>query len=114
MIARTNPLKLNPLQLKTLAILQALAREPGFADPPDAEGLVRIRAYPVAHGDHVHIGRLIVRAKDATGLFNPNVLNVLARRGLITPGPSFEPVLTPAGLAYETGISEDILHESGH
>lgn len=33
MPTRTNPLKLNPLQLKTLAILQALAREPGFADP---------------------------------------------------------------------------------
>lgn len=114
MPAPTNPLKLNPLQLKTLAILQALAREPAFADPPDAEGTVRIRALPHAHGDHFHIGAAVVLAKDATGLSNHNVYNVLARKGLILAGPAGEPVLTPAGLAYETGIARQILHRSGH
>lgn len=114
MPAPTNPLKLNPLQLKTLAILQALAKEPAFADPPDAEGTVRIRALPHAHGDHFHIGAAVVLAKDATGLSNHNVYNVLARKGLILAGPAGEPVLTPAGLAYETGIARQILHRSGH
>ncbi len=109
-----NPLKLNPLQLKTLAILQALAKEPAFADPPDSEGTVRIRALPHAHGDHFHIGTAVVLARDATGLSNHNVYNVLARKGLILAGPAGEPVLTPAGLAYETGIAREILHRSGH
>lgn len=114
MPTRANPLKLNPLQLKTLAILQALAREPAFADPPDAEGTVRIRALPHAHGDHFHIGSAVVLARDATGLSNPNVYNVLARKGLILAGPAGQPVLTPAGLAYETGIADEILHRSSH
>ncbi|BCX19288.1 MAG: hypothetical protein KatS3mg117_2970 [Geminicoccaceae bacterium] len=114
MPTRANPLKLNPLQLKTLAILQALAREPAFADPPDAEGTVRIRALPHAHGDHFHIGSAVVLARDATGLANPNVYNVLARKGLILAGPAGQPVLTPAGLAYETGIADEILHKSSH
>ena len=109
-----NPLKLNPLQLKTLAILKALAKEPAFADPPDAQGTVRIRVLPHAHGDHFHIGRTVVLARDATGLANPNVYNVLARKGLLLAGPAGEPVLTPAGLAYETGIASQILHESRH
>ncbi|MCS6778213.1 MAG: hypothetical protein NZ555_00730 [Geminicoccaceae bacterium] len=114
MPSRTNPLKLNPLQLKTLALLQALAKEPAFADPPDSEGTVRIRALPNAHGDHFHIGRAVVLARDATGLSNPNVYNVLARKGLILAGPAGEPILTAAGLAYETGIAEQILHASPH
>lgn len=114
MPTRANPLKLNPLQLKTLAILQALAREPAFADPPDAEGTVRIRALPYAHGDHFHIGSAVVLARDATGLANPNVYNVLARKGLILAGPAGQPVLTPAGLAYDTGIADEILHKSSH
>lgn len=114
MPAPTNPLKLNPLQLKTLALLQALAKEPAFADPPDSDGTVRIRALPHAHGDHFHIGRAVVLARDATGLSNPNVFNVLARKGLLLPGPAGEPVLTPAGLAYETGVAEQILHASPH
>jgi ribosomal protein S19E (S16A) len=108
-----NPLKLNPLQLKTLAILQALAKEPAFADPPDAEGTVRIRALPHAHGDHFHIGSAVVLAADATGLANPHVYNVLARKGLILAGPAGEPVLTPEGLAYATGIAHQIFHEAG-
>lgn len=111
---RANPMRLNPLQLKTLAILQALARESAFADPPDGEGTVRIRALPHPHGDHLHIGQVVVLARDATGLANPNVYNVLARKGLILAGPAGEPVLTPAGLGYETGIAHEILHTSGH
>jgi hypothetical protein len=109
-----NPQKLNPLQLKTLAILQALAEEPAFADPPDGEGTVRIRALPHAHGDHFHIGGRVVLARDATGLANPNVYNVLARKGLILAGPAGEPVLTAAGRTYATGVAAAVLHTTGH
>jgi hypothetical protein len=44
---RANPSRLNALQLKTLAILQALARERGFAHPPDADGTVLIHTLPM-------------------------------------------------------------------
>ncbi len=114
MPASVNPLELNPLQLETLAILQALAKEPAFADPPDSEGTIRIRALPHAHGDHFHIGAAVVLARDATGLSNPNAYNVLARKGLILAGPAGEPVLASAGLAYETGIARRVLHHSSH
>ncbi|HET6520730.1 MAG TPA: hypothetical protein VFG47_13060 [Geminicoccaceae bacterium] len=106
---RSNPKRLNPLQLRTLAILQALARERAFADPPDRDGAVVIRTLPHAHGDHFHIGPAVVSARDATGLGNPNVLSALARKGLLRGGPAGPPVLTAEGLAYETGIAAEIL-----
>ena len=114
MAERPNPLKLNPLQAKTLTLLQELAREPRFADPPDAEGSVRLRYLPEPHGDHFHIGAAVVRSSDATGLANPSVYGALARKGLIQPGPRGMPMLTAAGLAYDTGLAGRILHRSDH
>ena len=111
---RANPSKLNALQLKTLAILQALAGERNFAHPPDGDGTVLIHTLPYAHGDHFHIGRAVVLARDATGLANPNVMNALVRKGLLLGGPAGMPILTSAGLGYETGIAETILHGAGH
>ena len=35
---RPNPKKLNALQLRTLAILQAIARRPDLAGPPEQDG----------------------------------------------------------------------------
>ena len=109
-MTRPNPKKLNALQLKTLAILQALARERAFADPPDEDGTVLIHSPPHAHGDHFHIGPAVVRARDATGLANPNVMNALARKGLLLGGPAGQPILTAEGLAYDTGLADAILH----
>ena len=43
MADRPNPLKLNPLQAKTLALLQELARQPRYANPPDADGAIMVR-----------------------------------------------------------------------
>ena len=63
---RSNPKRLNPLQLRTLALLQALAREQAFADLPDSDGAVAIHALPHAHGYHVHIGPAVVSARDAS------------------------------------------------
>jgi hypothetical protein len=113
MPARANPLKLNPLQLRTLAILQELARSPAAA-PPDADGMVLIRGLPAPHGDHFHVGQAVVMAKDATGLANAAVFGALIRKGLVLAGPAGMPILTPDGLAYDTGIADQVLHRSSH
>jgi hypothetical protein len=111
---RPNPLKLNPLQARTLAILQALARLPDFAAPAEADGAVPLRHLPEPHGDHFHVGAAVVRSRDATGLFNPAVYGALARKGLIRSGPNGTPMLTAAGLAYDTGLDRQILHRPDH
>jgi hypothetical protein len=111
--ARPNPSRLN-LQLKTLTVLQALAQEAAFADPPDAQGNVRIHSLPHAHGNHVHLGGAVVALRDMTGLGNRAVHNALARKGLLTGGQDGAYTLTGAGLAYETGIADRILHHGDH
>jgi hypothetical protein len=111
---RPNPKKLNPLQLRTLALLQALARERAFANPPEPDGTVSIHTLPQAHGDHFHVGPAVVSMRDATGLGNPSVLNALARKGLLLAGRNGLPVLTTEGLAYHTGIAAEILHGGDH
>lgn len=112
--ARANPLKLNPLQLKTLAILQALARVPNAAEPPDAEGRIALRYLPQPHGDHFHVGHATVATRDAAGLSNPAVFGALARKSLVLQAPNGAPLLTPEGLAYVTGVEKQILHGSDH
>ena len=111
---RPNPKKLNPLQLRTLTLLQALARERAFADPPQPDGAVSIHTLPQAHGDHFHVGPAVVSVRNATGLGNPSVLNALARKGFLLAGRSGLPVLTAEGLAYNTGIAAEILHGDDH
>lgn len=111
---RANPLKLNPLQAKTLAILQEVARAPGMAGEPDADGAVPLLGLPRPHGDHFHVGGAVVRSRDATGLANPAVYGALARKGLVRPGPDGLPALTPSGLAYDTGLAAEILHRADH
>lgn len=111
---RPNPLKLNPLQLKTLALLQLLAEDESFASPPDEAGAVLIHTLPRPHGNHFHIGAGVVMSKDATGLFNPAVYGALSRKGLVQAGPGGMPVLLPAGRTYDTGVRRDIVHGSDH
>lgn len=111
---RPNPKKLNPLQLKTLVILQAMAREDRFADPAGEDGARALRGLPHAHGDHFHVGRAVVSGRDATGLSNPSVMNALTRKGLVRPGPGGLPVVTAEGIAYETGIASQVLHTTDH
>jgi hypothetical protein len=53
-------------------------------------------------------------ARDANGLANPAAWVALERKGLIKSEFPAAAVLTPAGLAYETGLAETILHRSGH
>jgi ribosomal protein S19E (S16A) len=111
---RVNPLKLNALQLKTLALLQALAELPELAAPADADGGVALRGLPNPHGDHFHIGDAVVHTSDATGLFNPSVYGALARKGLVRQTPDGRPVLTAPGREYPTGIAGSILHRADH
>ena len=51
MAPRKNPLKLNKLQLRTLALAQVLARDSGRLD--EASGEVTLSSLPHPHGDHV-------------------------------------------------------------
>ena len=110
---KRNPLGLNPLQLRTLTLLQALAALPD-AQPGEAEGSVRLTTLPDPHGDHFHLGDAIVAAKDATGLRNPAVWAALERKGLVETQFPQSATLLAAGRDYDTGLKDAILHRSSH
>ncbi len=110
---RNNPLKLNPLQLRTLTLLQAIARIPGAATAA-GNGEMAIAQLPQAHGDHFHLGDAVVAGKDATGLYNEAVWNALTRKGLARAEWPRQIVLTKEGLGYDTGDSKEILRTSSH
>jgi hypothetical protein len=113
MLPKANPAKLNPLQLRTLTLLQAIARLPD-ASKAQEDGHVAITAFPHAHGDHFHLGDATVAARDATGLENEMVWNALNRKGMIRAEWPNSIALTPAGVAYDTGLDDEILHRGGH
>src|SRR5207253_10420710 len=114
MPAKRNPLNLNPLQLKTLTLLQELARIAGQPAPDgEADGIV-LTQLPNPHGDHFHIGEAVVAARDATGLHNPAVWAALERKGLIRPRLPQAVILTTLGQEYDTGMRDTILHRAEH
>lgn len=111
---KNNPKKLNPLQLKTLTLLQELGRDPQTAMIDSLTGDATISQFPHAHGNHFHLGPYVVSAADATGLSNEAVWKALERKGLAR---SFFPTaitLNQEGMEYETGLREQILHGSDH
>jgi LmbE family N-acetylglucosaminyl deacetylase len=110
---KRNPLSLNPLQLKTLTLLQALALLPD-ARPGETEDSVLLTSLPDPHGDHFHLGDAVVAAKDATGLRNPAVWAALERKGLVATQFPQSATLLAAGRDYDTGLKDAILHRSGH
>ena len=112
MTSKPNPLKLNALQAKTLAILQELAQNgPDAPNHPGGKGTGMI---PSPHGNHFHVGRKVVMTRDATGLSNEAVWAALERKKLIAGFfPTFA-VVTAEGLAYDTGVAHEILHGSDH
>jgi hypothetical protein len=114
MAPKQNPLKLNPLQLRTLTLLQALARLPSAAQGGPGPGEVTVVRFPQAHGDHFHLGDAVVAGKDATGLYNEKVWNALERKGLARAQWPNQMTLTPAGLAYVTGLEGEVLHQAQH
>jgi hypothetical protein len=111
---KTNPLKLNPLQLRTLTLLQALARFQDTAAQGPGPGEITVHRFPDAHGNHFHMGDAIVDAGDATGLYNEAVWNALTRKGLARADWPRAIVLTPDGLEYDTGLADTIFKRSSH
>ena len=114
MPSKRNPLNLNPLQLKTLTLLQELGRVAGKPAAEDEPGGLVITQLPDPHGDHFHLGDAVVAGKDATGLANEAVWNALTRKGLARSAWPNAITLTAEGLAYQTGLAEHILQHSGH
>jgi hypothetical protein len=115
MANKKNPLGLNALQLRTLTVLQALARVPEAVQDGPGEGEITISRFPQAHADHFHLGDAVVMGRDATGLFSEPVWNALSRKGLArSDWPNGSITLTAGGLGYETGLGDEILHRSGH
>lgn len=110
---RTNPLKLNALQLRTLCLAQVVANEPGMGARDEATGAVRLLRVPHGHGDHVHVGRFTVSARDASGFANPAVWTALARKGLARTDLG-SITLTAEGLAYDTGLADRFAEPSDH
>ena len=108
-----NPLNLNPLQLKTLTLLQQLARLSDYSRPDEEQGGIVLTRLPHPHGDHFHIGEAVVASRDATGLRNPAVWTALERKGLVRSTPPTA-VVTALGLDYDTGLRETILHLAEH
>lgn len=110
---KKNPAKLNPLQLRTLTLLQVLATI-DEACTPQENGEVTITAFPDPHGDHFHLGDAVVAASDASGLNNEAVWNALARKNMARSGWPASITLTVEGLQYDTGLREEILHTHHH
>jgi hypothetical protein len=113
-MAKKNPLNLNALQLKTLTLLQELARLPDHGRPGQEPGTMLVTNLPQPHGDHFHVGAAVAMTKDASGLGNVAVWAALERKGLIKSMFPLAAALTPAGLAYDTGLAEQILHRAHH
>src|SRR5260370_29059452 len=107
---RKHPLNPTPVQLRTLTLLQELARLPDYSRPGDEPGSALITGLPHPHGDHFHLGAAVVASRDATGLRNPAVWAALQRKGLISSMHPSDAVVTPLSLVYATGLRETILH----
>ena len=114
MPTKKNPLNLNPLQLRTLTLLQELARLPGHARPAEPAGSVLVSNLPQPHGDHFHLGDAVVMTRDATGLANEAAWVALERKGLIKSMFPSAALVTEAGLAYDTGLGNTLLHRASH
>ena len=111
---KVNPLGLNPLQRRTLVLLQALSRDADCAKPDPTSGNVLITRFPFAHGSHFHVGDAVVMASDATGLINEAVWKALERKGLAKSEFPNGIQLTPDGLTYATGVADQVLrHPDG-
>lgn len=111
---KANPKKLNPLQLKTLVLMQEISRLTEYAQVDSISGRAFITRFPTPHGNHFHVGAYAVSSADATGLRNEAVWVALDRKGLIENRWPVGLVVTEEGEAYETGIRGSILHGSDH
>ena len=114
MTAKKNPLKLNPLQLRTLLVLQVLSRVRGAASAGPQPGEVTITRFPAVHGDHFHLGEFLVSGRDASGLYNRAVWHALERKGLARADWPTSITLTSEGTEYDTEMAGEILQRATH
>jgi hypothetical protein len=106
MPSRPNPLKLNKLQLRTLALAQLIANDPRSGARDEETGDVALQSLPQPHGDHVHVADIVVAARDVSGFANTAVWTALQRKGLARPGGPVGVILTAEGVSYDTGLAE--------
>ena len=111
---KKNPLKLNKLQLRTLALAQILAKDPETSLRDEKTECIALLILPHRHGSHVHVGRFTVSSKDASGFSNPAVWGALERKGLSLPKGPVGISLTIAALEYDTGLGNKFLAHSDH
>ena len=111
---KRNPLKLNTLQLKMLTIIQQLAKFPETSSRDETSGETLITNLPRPHGNHFHCGDAVVMSKDASGLSNENVWKALERKGLLRATFPSAITLLPEGQAYQTHLSDKMIHRSDH
>ena len=114
MAAKKNPLKLNKLQLKTLALAQVLARDPKTGHKDEVTGDIMLMSLPHGHGNHVHVGEVTVSSKDASGFSNSAVWAILERKGLVRVFGPMGISLTIAALDYNTGLAGKFMAPSDH
>jgi hypothetical protein len=113
-MTKKNPLNLNPLQLRTLLVLQMLTKVKGAASAGPQPGEITIARFPAAHGDHFHLGEYLVSARDASGLYNRAVWHALERKGLARADWPTSITLMPDALAYDTEMAGKILQRATH
>lgn len=101
---RMKKIKLNALQNRTLALFQELAKSEETSANIEGSDDISIMFLPTPHGDHVHIGRFVVSAKDASGLSNETVWKALERKGMLKSEFPYRIILTPLGQSQETGL----------
>ena len=111
---KKNALKLNKLQLRTLLLMQELARHPQTGTTDPATGEITLTALPHPHGNHVHIGDFVVSASDISGFTNESVWRALERKGLARSNFPQAITLTKPGVDYDTGLSERLAQPSDH
>jgi len=97
-------IKLNALQVRTIALMQQLALY-DETSVDHVSGGREITAIPEPSGGHVQYGELTVTSTFASGLANENVWKALQRKGLIEAKYPDELTVLPAGLTYETGLT---------
>lgn len=104
-----NPLNLHKLQLKTLSLLQAIARQPELAEDT-AEGgrVIPASSIPHAHGTRFQIAGSMVDARHARGLDKETIWKALEENGLAVSGWPDKITLTKAGQDYYTGVAREV------
>ena len=114
MALKKNPLKLNKLQARTLALAQVIARDERLSKKDETTGEITILSLPQPHGDHVHVGPFVVSAREISGFSNQAVWTALTRKGLAYADNPMTVTLTREGVDYDTGFGHLFQTPSDH